>query len=167
MRRLLTLSAPAVIAVVLAGCTAPDLGYPSLLPRPIESRTDAEPVRADPVAVPDPALDARIAEQRALAKAAVQRFQPAAREAEARVAVARGTAAGSDAWLRAQTALADLAPIRGETTQIVSALEEVAIARATAGEPPYPALDAAIAELGAIAQQQGDRVAALEDALGG
>ena len=163
MYRLLALAAlPA-----LAACTATEQGYPSLLPRPIEGRSDAEPARADAVAAPDAALDQRIAEQRALALAAATRFQTAAREAEARVAVARGLAAGSEPWLRAQTALAELAPARGEVTQIVSGLEELAIARASAGEPPYPALDSAIAEIGAIAQAQGDRVVALENALGG
>ncbi|MCP3729022.1 hypothetical protein M9978_01130 [Sphingomonas sp. MG17] len=163
MRRFLTLAA----LTSLTACTVSDEGYPSLLPRPIESRSDAEPVRPDPVATPDAALDRRIAEQRALSDAAARRFQSAALEAETRVAVARGLAIGSEPWVRAQTALADLAPIRGETTQIVSSLEETAIARASAGEAPYPALDAAIAELGAIAQAQGDRVAALESALGG
>jgi hypothetical protein len=163
MRRFLTLAA----LTSLTACTVSDEGYPSLLPRPIESRSDAEPVRPDPVATPDAALDRRIAEPRALADAAAKRFQSAALEAETRVAVARGLAIGSEPWVRAQTALADLAPIRGETTQIVSSLEETAIARASAGEAPYPALDAAITELGAIAQDQGDRVAALEAALGG
>jgi hypothetical protein len=158
---------PLVALTVLAACAAPDNGYPSLLPRPIESRGDAEPVRPDPVAAPDPALDRRIAEQRALAAAAARRFQSAALEAESRVAVARGLAVGSEPWIRAQTALAELAPIRSEVTTIVSALEETAIARASAGEPAYPALDAAIAELDAIAQAQSDRVVALEEALGG
>lgn len=163
MRRLLPLTA----LTLLGACMATDDGYPSLLPRPIEGRSDAEPVRADPVAAPDPALDARIAEQRAAGEALAKRFQAGAIEAETRVAVARGVAAGSEPWLRAQTALAELAPLRGESAAIVSALEEIAVARATAGEAPYPALDAAIAELGAISQAQGDRLAALEDALGG
>lgn len=161
MQRFLPLAA----LPILAACAAADRGYPSLLPRPIESRGDAEPVRPEAVATPDAALDQRIAEQRALADVAAERFQSAARDAEARVALARGTTAGSEPWIRAQAALADLAPIRGETAQIVSGLEEMAIARATGGEPNYPALDAAIAAIGAIAQEQGNRVAALEDAL--
>lgn len=163
MRSLVSLSA----LTVLTACAAPEAGYPSLLPRPIESRSDAVPAKPDPVATPDPALDRRIAEQRALAQAAAMRFQSAAVEAETRVAVARGMAVGSDPWVRAQTALAELTPLRNEVTGIVSALEETAIARATAGEPAYPALDAAIAELGTVAQAQGDKVAALEAALGG
>ncbi len=151
----------------LAACTVSDQGYPSLLPRPIERRGDAEPVRPDPVATPDAALDRRIAEQRALADAAAKRFQSAALEAETRVALARGLAVGSEPWVRAQTALAELAPIRGDTVMIVSGLEELAAARAAAGEPAYPALDAAIAEIGGAATAQGDRVAEFERALGG
>lgn len=149
----------------LAACTVADQGYPSLLPRPIEGRSDAEPVRPDPVVTPDPALDKQVAEQRAAGQALTRRFNVAAAEAETRVAVARGLAVGSEPWVRAQTALADLAPIRGEMAAIVSGLEEIAIARASAGEPAYPALDSAIAELGAISEAQGNRLAALEDAI--
>lgn len=163
MRRIL----PLVLLGTLGACTTPGGDYPSLLPRAIESRDPAEPVRPDPVATPDAALDRQIAERRAAAATAAERFRSLAAEAESRVAVARGLPMGSDPWIRAQSALAELAPIRGETAQIVAALEEVAVARATAGEPGYPALDAAIAELGAVAQTQGDRVAALEDAIGG
>jgi hypothetical protein len=163
MRRLLSFAA----LTCLAACTVADDSYPSLLPRPIESRSDAEPLRPDIVAAPDPALDARIAEQRAAGEAASRRFNVAAVEAETRVAVARGLAVGSEPWIRAQTALADLDPIRGELAGIVAGLEEIAIARASAGEPAYPALDAAIAELGAISEAQGNRLAALEDAIAG
>lgn len=163
MRRFLFIAALAP----LTACTVADDSYPSLLPRPIESRSNAEPARPDAVAAPDPALDARIAEQRAAADAIVRRFNAAAIEAETRVAVARGLAVGSEAWIRAQTALAELAPIRGEMAGIVTSLEEIAIARASNGEPAYPALDAAIAELGSASETQGNRLAAMEDAIAG
>ena len=149
----------------LAACATTDDAYPSLLPRAVESRSDAEPVRPDPVALPDAALDSRIASDRAAVAAASRRFQVAANEAETRVAVARGLAVGSEPWVRAQTALADLAPIRGDVLAIVTALEAIAIERAAAGEAPYAALNAAIEELGAISEAQGDRVAALEAGL--
>lgn len=155
-----------VALMPLVACSAPDAGFPSLLPRPIESRDDVEPVRPDPVVVPDSALDAKIAEQRTLADAAARRFQAAAVEAEARVAVARGVPAGSEAWVAAQTALANLSPIRGETLEIATTLEQAAIARGEAGTASYPALDAAIADIGARAVAQADRINALEAALG-
>jgi hypothetical protein len=158
---------PLLALLPLAACAAADGQYPSLLPRQIESRGDAEPVRPDPVAVPDTTLDAAIAAKQALAAAAAKRFQSAAITAEARVAVARGVAVGNPSWVAAQTALADLSPIRNETVELAAALEELAIARAQEGKPAYPALDAAIAEVGGLAQAQGDRIAALESALAG
>jgi len=167
MRRTIFLTALALPVGMLAACTTPNGEYPSLLPRPIESRDDAEPVRPDPVAAPDPALDTRIAQKREAAAAAAKRFGAAATTAESRVAVARGVAVGSQAWVTAQTALADLDAIRGETVELVTDLEEVASARAQAGTPAYPALNAAIDELGRLALQQAERSKALEDALAG
>ncbi|MBX3593849.1 hypothetical protein [Sphingomonas sp.] len=152
---------------VLAGCTVTDAAYPSLLPRPIESVSDAEPVRPDPVVAPDATLDSRIAAHRADADAAAEAFRSQAITAEAKVAVARGVAAGSESWIAAQSALADLGATRARTVEIVTALEEIAIARAQAGEPSYPALDAAIAEIGKRASDQAARVAALDTALAG
>ncbi|MEG3180317.1 hypothetical protein [Sphingomonas sp. LT1P40] len=163
MRTLIPLSA----LTLLTACVDVDKGYPSLLPRPIESRDDAEPVREDPVAAPDAALDTRVATQRAAADAIAKRFQTAAIETEARVAVARGVPEGSESWLAAQTALADLDMIRSETRDILTALEETASARAQAGEPAYPALDTAISDIGATVAAQDARAKALEDALAG
>lgn len=167
MQRTIFLTALALPLGLLAACTTPDGGYPSLLPRPIESRDDAEPVRPDPVALPDSALDARIAQRRTAAADAARRFQAAAIIAESRVAVARGVPAGSEAWVRAQSALADLDAIRGETVQLVTDLEQEASARAQAGTPGYPALDSLIDEIARQALIQADRTKTLEGALAG
>ncbi|WP_447724262.1 hypothetical protein [Sphingomonas koreensis] len=167
MRRSIFLAVLVLPMGMLAACTTTEGGYPSLLPRPIESRDDAEPVRPDPVAVPDSALDARIAQKREAASAAAKRFQAAAITAESRVAVARGVPIGQEAWVAAQTALADLDAIRGETVQLVTDLEEEASARALAGTPAYPTLNAAIEEIARLALVQADRSKALEGALAG
>lgn len=167
MRRSFFLAALIVPIGMLAACTTTDEGYPSLLPRPIETRDDTEPARPDPVAAPDSALDTRIAQKRTAAADAAKRFQVAAIAAESRVAVARGVAVGSEAWVAAQTALADLDAVRGETVELVTALEQEAAARAQAGTPAYPALDAAIDEIAARAVAQAERAKALEDALPG
>ena len=45
------------IVLAAAGCTGPTDKYPSLASRPIESRSDAEPVAATPEAAPDAAQD--------------------------------------------------------------------------------------------------------------
>ncbi|MCW4460190.1 hypothetical protein OK349_00585 [Sphingomonas sp. BT-65] len=165
MRSLPALAALVLATVPLAACTLANDGYPSLLPRPIESRDETEPVRPDPIVTPDAALDARIAEKREAAATAAKRFQEAAIGTESRVAVARGVQEGSEAWVAAQTALAELDAIRGETVQLVSDLEEEASKRAQAGTPAYPPLDAAIAEIGGLATSQAERAKALEDAL--
>lgn len=158
---------PLLLALLpaLSACSADGDRYPSLLPRPIESRSDAEPVRPDPVATPDAALDARIAAQLAAAERIATRFRALASEAEAKVAIARGTAPGNDRWIAAQLALADLNAARDESVAIVTHLEATATTRLQAGEAPYPALDAAIARTGTLAQDQADRVAALDAAL--
>lgn len=165
MRSPSRLAALALTTLPLAACTVQNDGYPSLLPRPIESRDDLEPARPDPVVTPDPALDARISQRREAAAAAAKRFQAAAVTAEARVAVARGVPAGSEAWVAAHAALADLDTIRGETVELVTDLEQEAIARAQAGTPAYPALDAAIEEIGSMATSQAERAQMLEAAL--
>jgi hypothetical protein len=158
---------PALLALPLAlsACSTTGDGYPSLLPRPIESRDAGEVIRPDVIATPDAVLDSRIAERVAAAEKIATRFRALALETESRVAVARGVAPGTDSWLAAQVALADLNRARGETVEIVTALEETAAERIKAGAPPYPALDAAIATLSTAAAEQAQKVQALEDAL--
>lgn len=161
MRTLALLALP----IALSACSTAGDGYPSLLPRPIEARSDAEPVRPDPVATPEPMLDARIKAQVATAQEIATRFRALALETESRIAVARGVAIGDERWIAAQTALADLDRTRGEMVQIVTDLELTASARIQAGDPAYPALDAAIATLARESAAQAERIAALESAL--
>jgi hypothetical protein len=142
MTRLLPVAA---LALLGACSTAGDGPYPSLAPRPQEKLGFAEPAAPALVAVvPDPALDARIAAiagDRAKASAA---FDTALIAARRTVAGARRAAVGSDAWLDAQTALGTLDSPRGQLDDSVSALEDLAAARARALQPAYPPLDAAI-----------------------
>lgn len=161
MRYLLFLAAP----LGLCACSTAGDGYPSLLPRPIEQRPDRDPVRPDPVATPDSALDSRIAAQRTAAEAIATRFRSQAMETESRVAIARGVAIGSESWIAAQVALADLNRTRGELVAILTDLESVAAARFQAGDARYPALDSAIATLSTRAAEQAEQVRALEAAL--
>ena len=165
--RSLPLFALTVLVAALAGCTQSPGAYPSLLPRPIESGSFAEPERPAQVAIPDAALDTRIAGFNASLTAGNQQFAAAAQEAEAKVAVARGVPQGSDAWLDAQTALSQLESLRAPLLIALSDLEEIAIERGKAGQPPYPALDSAIAAAEAMTTAQGDRIKAIEAALAG
>ncbi len=156
-----------VPVIILAGCTQATSRYPSLLPRPVEQSGFAEPVRPTPVATPDAALDARIAEITTSLDAANTRFTTAARDAEAKIAVARGLPEGSERWLDAQAALSVLDGFRGPLATAIADLEELAIERGKAGLPPYPAVDSAITAAAAIQAAQEDRAKGLEAALAG
>lgn len=136
-------------ALLLAGCVTQDVSAPSLLPRPIETRSDAEPERPVPVASADPALDAEIAGLIARRDKASAEFAAADRTAAARLDAGARAAVGSDAWLDAQTALAALDTPRADLLAVLTELEQFASARAEAGQPPYPSLDTAQIDTGA------------------
>ncbi len=153
--------------VALCGCTEATGRYPSLLPRPIESTSLAEPERPPVVAAPDPALDKRIAEIRATLNEGIRAFTAGAQDAEAKIAVSRGLPQGSEAWLQAQVAMGSLAELRRPAVNALSELEEMATQRGVDGLVPYPALDSAVADADKAAAQQQARIDSLEAALGG
>ena len=156
-----------VPVMLLAGCTQATSRYPSLLPRPVEQTGFTEPARPVPVATPDAALDARIAEITTTLDSANTRFTAAARDAEAKIAVARGVPEGSERWLDAQAALSVLDGFRAPLANAIADLEELAIERGKAGLPPYPAVDSAITAAEAMQAAQEDRAKGLEAALAG
>lgn len=160
-------SLPFLAAVTLTGCAPIDQNHPSLLPRAAESQSFAEVSRPIPIATPDPILDKYIAEQVAELDSIASDFNKGAQDAEARIAVARGTAIGSEPWLNAQAALATLDTLRAPILTILSDLETRLIDRGVAGEPPYPTLREAIARADALAKAQQARSIALEAALAG
>lgn len=154
------------ILLALAGCAGADAGtYPSLAPRAIEQRSDAEPEVVTPVAAPDPALDGRIAETDKQTDAALASFDTAAKRVEARLPAARAGGVGSDAWVDTQTAISELLPFREAVAGAVADLEQWALDRAAAGEPAYPGLEAAKQRVGAAADAQRARYEALVAAL--
>ncbi len=157
------LASIAVLALILSGCAPARGDFPSLLPRPIEDRSDAVAV-AEPVEVaPDPTLDTRITALASDLDQADRAFADAA-AAAARLAAAAGPA-GSDSWLAVQVALAEVDTLRTPVVAIVSQLEQLAIDRGIAGLPPYPALDSAIAAARARNEAQIERVQAIEATL--
>ena len=162
MRRLVPL-----LAIGLSACADPTGPYPSLLPRAVEKQSLAEPVRPVPVAAADPALDARITTIGTSLDDAEKRFASAARDAEAKVAVARGLPAGSERWLDAQVALSTLDALRAPLTTLQTDLEELIIERGASGQPPYPSLQAAAKRAETIGTAQASRIKALEAALAG
>ena len=152
------------LAVSLGACAEHD--YPSLLPRAGEQLDFREPPAPPPQPVTaDPALDSRIAGARAALTRAGAAFDDAAIRAERLTKAAAGAPAGSEAWLDAQTALADLDAAHARQVDVLTDLEQFAADRAMALGTPYPALDQAVTE----AQQAGDasaaRIAALQQRL--
>lgn len=132
-----------VALTALSACTTPASHHPSLLPREIEKRRDEpEPVRTPAVAAPDTALDARLAEIDTLLSRSAAAFPQAVERATQATDAATGQAVGSEAWLAAQVAVADLDTIRATDLSLLAELEMVAIERGTSGLPPYPALAA-------------------------
>jgi len=148
-------------AALLSACVAPAGDYPSLLPRPIEKISLAEPVRPVPVATPDAALDARIAALSRDVTGAKAAFDAAATRVRKTVGAAADSSEGSERWLGGQVALAELDVARTAIDVPLAELERLAIDRAAAGAPPYPALDAALAKANADAAAQRTIIATL------
>ncbi len=151
--------------LVVTACAAPQGDYPSLLPRPIEKISLAEPVRPMPVATPDAALDARIATLAAAVASANGKFEAAVARARPAIRTGAGKAEGSEAWLGGQVALAQLDVARTDIDSPLADLERLAIDRAAAGQPPYPALDAAVQRATQTATAQRATIAELSARL--
>ncbi len=139
--------------------------FPSLLPRPIESRSDAVEVPPVAVATPDPALDARLAELRGALAAAERAFDAGYARADRLANAARGSRAGSDAWLDAQVALAELDVSRTDTRLRIADLEQLEADRALELAPEYPALTTLIEAAKAQEARQDERIASVERRL--
>lgn len=152
-------------ALLLAGCAQTSTRYPSLLPRANESLNFTEPDRPIAQATPDAGLDARIATLTATIDATDRDFQAAAKDAETKVARARGLAAGTSPWLDAQTALSVLDGLRSRAAVTLADIDQLRIERAQGGQPDYPALQAAIGRAGEIVAAQERRTRALEAAI--
>lgn len=152
------------ISLLLGGCNVPRADAPSLLPRPIETRSDAEPVRTVEAA-PDAALDAEISRRGAEFDASTTALSAAIAKSRPMIEAARGDKAGSDAWIGAQAMVTDLGTARATSDSALSDLEQLAIERAAAGLPPVPSLDARIEAGNALVARLGEAVAALQSSL--
>ncbi|WP_267386139.1 hypothetical protein [Sphingomonas sp. GC_Shp_3] len=170
MKNRLVLSASMLSAALLStGCVEQRVSrYPSLQPRPIERRSNAEPVAAASAsAVPDPSLDATLVTYAKTLATTDTGFTPAADTAERAVRAARGDTPGGERWITAQTALAKLDSFRAATSSAVTDLDELAIGRARDAKPPYPALEALHARGEAQLTAEVDRIAAIQAMLPG
>ena len=143
-----------LLLLPLAACATASGDFPSLAPRPIEQRSDAEPEVVPVTAAPDPALDARVAGLVSQVETDAAAFSAAADRVAARLPGARRGGVGSDAWVDAQTAISQLLPSREAISGAQADLEQIALDRAVAGQPPYPALEAARQTVTAAADAQ-------------
>lgn len=160
--------APLASFALLAACASDPTVYPSLAPRPVEKLGFAEPATPPPVpAAQDPVLDGKLAAITATGATAARDFDRAAARAETLARAARGAKVGSDAWIAAQTAIADLDALRSSYGDAVAALDDLASTRAAALQPAYPALEQALADSRATAQAQTARIDALAGTLPG
>lgn len=151
--------------LTLSACAAPAGEYPSLLPRPIESMSLSEPVRPVPVATPDATLDTRVGALERAVGEATRAFDASVARARPVVRQAAGAAEGSERWLGAQVALAELDVARGAIDSPLGDLERLAVDRAAAGQPPYPTLDAALSRANAAAAAQRATITTLSGSL--
>ncbi|WP_375381358.1 hypothetical protein [uncultured Sphingomonas sp.] len=155
--------APALMLLFAAGCSAGGRGYPSLAVRPAEARGWAEPATPPPAAVvADPALDAQIATATTALAGNGRDFDAAARRAAPLVGAARGQAAGSERWIAAQSALAELDAQRAAASDTATTIEDLAGSRAQTGLIDYPALEAARGQATALLDREAARIKALQ-----
>lgn len=123
----------------LAACQTPSGDFPTLMPRPIESRDDSITPRPAPAPTSDAATLSTITSALNEGEAAVREFDSA--EPGVRAAATRAGAAGSDGWVQAQLALTTLDAARGKLTSAVSKLDSLLAAEYAAGRtPPADAL---------------------------
>ena len=113
---------------------------------------------------PDPALDARLAEQRETLAQFRARFDSALARNTGALRGARNASEGSEAWLSGQAALTELNAIRSGTSGVLASLTEAAIDRGRNGKPGYDALDALIVSAETEVARQTARI---EAATGG
>lgn len=114
-----------VTALLIAGCASPGR-YPSLALRDSERATGtlqpAEPEPYAPPATPAETLD-RIAKLTSEAEAAHRTFLSVAEKGRAAILAGRAAATGSEAWARAQVALADLEASRSQAMVALADLD--------------------------------------------
>ena len=158
---------PLACLALLGGCAEQGASrYPSLLPRPIEARSNAEPEAPPPaVATPDAPTDAKLATLKTALDESAAVFDPAADRTEQAATAAKGQPPGSEGWINAQSMLAELDGYRATTSTTLTDVEEMAIARATDGQPDYPAIETLRAAAEAQLAAQSARITAIQAML--
>ena len=161
-----TRATTAIAMLMLAGGCASTADAPSLEPRAIEQRSDAE--RVDPPIAPipaDAALTGKIASILGTARAGEADFAKAASQS-ATLSRDLAAAPASEAWIVAQTRLSALEASRRRTSEALAELDTLLVdaeTRAAAGNDPggIEALRDARVEVAAMVEHQEARYAEL------
>jgi hypothetical protein len=149
-------------ALALAGCSASLPDVPGLGPRPIEHRPILPPDAAsEPDTPASPALTQRLATLVSDAKAGHAAFEKERTGVSGAVGRAKGAAEGSEAWIAGQEALSALDAARAKVRDAANAIDALRVDPAFAGAADRAAIDAAAAQVAALA----DGEAAAVDAL--
>ncbi|RIV89309.1 hypothetical protein [Aurantiacibacter zhengii] len=148
---------PVAAFVLLAACAAPEGEYPSLAIRDVERVSGSMEVEpAPPLPAPPASTLASLDELAAAARAAHQRFGAAESQARRITSSAVGAARGSEAWARAQVAIADLEAQRSQAMIALADLDRIYVEAATSAQATE-----SIAEV----RNQVDALVAQEDAV--
>ncbi|MFC3102229.1 hypothetical protein [Altererythrobacter lauratis] len=161
------ITASAALFLLLGGCARSE-GYPSLSIRDSERVTGVIDAAAAAF-TPAPATPATLAQLDTLAasaRAAHQRFLAAQPTTERLVAGARGSAAGTEGWARAQVAIANLESLRSDTMIALADIDRLHVDAHTGGGD-IAETGAALAEINTLVDQQDAVIAALLGQLGG
>lgn len=150
---------------ILASCAQETATFPSLAPRPIEQTETRVLPRPMPLATPDSGLDRQLSTITKQLADADSTFAATANRVASLTDAARAAGVGSAAWLDAQAALADLDAIHAQSTAALSALDALAIARASKLEPAYPSLTTLQNRGATQAEQESSAIAELQKRL--
>jgi hypothetical protein len=121
---------------VLAACAGDQSEYPSLDIRPAERASGTmQPPPAEPLLTPPPSatLD-RLAQLTRDAEASHKAFLGQVAGTRLAITAGRGAAVGSDAWARAEAALADVRAARAKTMASLADLDRLFVDAGTQGQ---------------------------------
>jgi hypothetical protein len=124
------------LIAALTACASAQSQYPSLAIRPAERATGTlQPVSAEPVLTPlAPATLDKVSQLAADGKTDHQAFVAQVASARAAISGGRGAAVGSEAWARAEGALADVRAARSKTMVPLADLDRLFVDAGTQGE---------------------------------
>lgn len=119
---------PLFVLISLAGCAGETGQFPSLLPRPVEQRSEAIQTPEPPAPAPaDAQLATRLQALLKQARDGEAAFSDALPATQRAVAAARGAAPASERWVEAQRLISILDSTRVPTTSALATLDSLFI----------------------------------------